>query len=80
MTGWNLAAPYAASREYGDRWYDEERSAVLVVPSVLSPFECNVLINQQYAQSRLIEVARPVPASLDERLRMLLARGGPRRP
>ena len=27
VAGWNLAAPYTASREYGDRWYDAERSA-----------------------------------------------------
>jgi len=48
LVHFNLAAPYSARRKYGDRWYDAERSAVLVVPSVLSPYECNVLINQRH--------------------------------
>lgn len=73
LPDWHRARPYAASRSYGDKWYDEGRSAVLIVPSVLSPFERNVLINAQQAQSRSIEVGEPYPASLDERLRALLA-------
>jgi len=69
---WNAPSPYTASREYGDAWYDERRTAVLIVPSVVSPFECNVLINQEHLDARRIEVGAPVRALLDDRLRMLL--------
>jgi RES domain-containing protein len=38
-----------ASQAYGDRWYDEQRSLVLFVPSLAAPgIERNVLINQRH--------------------------------
>ena len=39
LAGWDAPAPYSASRQHGDRWYDERRTAVLVVPSVYG-YEC----------------------------------------
>src|SRR5712692_1702483 len=47
VVGWD-AADLIASRSFGDQWYDSERSAVLLVPSVVSRIERNVLINQQH--------------------------------
>ena len=39
----------AASQAFGDRWYDEQRTAVLLVPSLVAPgLEWNVAINQQH--------------------------------
>lgn len=39
----------AASQAFGDRWYDEQRTAVLLVPSLAAPgLEWNVAINQQH--------------------------------
>ncbi len=41
----------AASQEFGDRWYDEQRSAVLLVPALAAPgLEWNVAINQQHPE------------------------------
>jgi len=72
LPGWQAGQPNAVCQDYGDRWYDEQRSAVLVAPSVLSPFESNMLIHQSHPQSRLIEVGEPLPAVMDDRLIKLL--------
>jgi RES domain-containing protein len=40
-----------ASQRFGNRWYDEQRSLVLLVPSLVAPgLERNVLINQRHPQ------------------------------
>ncbi len=67
LRGWD-AYPYGPSRTYGDAWYDRMESAVLVVPSVLSPFEPNVLINQRHPEFASISASEPAPAVLDPRL------------
>lgn len=64
LPGWD-AYPYGPSCPYGDAWYDRMDSAVLVVPSVLSPFEPNVLINQRHPEFGSISASDPVPAVLD---------------
>jgi len=39
----------AASQAFGNRWYDEQRTSVLLVPSLVAPgLEWNVAINQQH--------------------------------
>src|SRR5262245_57327662 len=48
LPGWDRE-DYAMSRPYGDAWYDAGEAAVLVVPSVLSPYEPNALINQRHS-------------------------------
>jgi len=58
---------YTASREYGDEWYSSGRTAVLWVPSVVSPYESNVLFNQQHKDFRRIVVGEPISAHLDPR-------------
>ena len=72
LPGWDKPTPNPVSRKYGDSWYDAQRSAVLMVPSVLSPFECNVLIHQAHRDSRGIEVGEPIRAALDARLTALV--------
>ena len=67
LPGWD-AYPYGPSQAYGDAWYDRMESAVLVVPSVLSPFEPNVLINQRHPEFGGIAASDPAPAVLDQRL------------
>lgn len=59
---------YGLSQPLGDAWYDEGAAAVLVVPSVLSPFEPNVLINQDHPDSAGIRVSAERLAALDRRL------------
>ena len=60
---------HAPFREIGDDWYDRAETAVLWVPSVVSPVETNVLVNQAHRDFARI-VAHPLgPARIDPRLR-----------
>jgi RES domain-containing protein len=67
LPGWD-GPDYGVSRPYGDAWYDSGETAVLIVPSVLSPFEPNVLINQRHVDARSIELSLELPALFDQRL------------
>jgi RES domain-containing protein len=57
------------SRVFGDRWYDERRSAVLLVPSVvtLGP-EMNVVINVDHPDFKYLKADPPRPVQWDARL------------
>jgi RES domain-containing protein len=58
-----------ASREFGSRWYEENRTAVLVVPSVAAGGrQRNVLINQRHAQFHLLSASAPETVVWDSRL------------
>ena len=63
LPGWD-SDDKTASQRFGDRWYDEHRSLILLVPSLAAPgLERNVLINQRHP-----EFSR-VTASAAERVR-----------
>jgi RES domain-containing protein len=64
---WN-ASDQRASRRFGDRWYDEKRSAVLIVPSAVVRAERSVVINQQHPEFRKIRASQAKPVVWDERL------------
>ncbi len=69
LPGWDADAR-AISRRFGDRWYDEQRSLVLVVPSLAAPgLERNVLINQRHPQFALAKASAPAPVVCHPRLR-----------
>lgn len=56
------------SREFGRKWIDESRSAILFVPSVVSREENNVLINPNHKDSSGIKVGPEKPVRWDARL------------
>jgi len=60
---------YTASRAIGDKWYDRDETAVLWVPSLVSPYESNILFNQRHRDFSQIIVADPTLAHVDPRLR-----------
>ena len=62
------ASEYSKYRVIGDDWYERGETAVLWVPSVASPFESNVLFNQQHRDFSQIRVSDPIPARVDPRL------------
>ncbi len=62
------ADDFMATRALGNRWYDRGRTAVLWVPSVVSPYESNVLFNQRHADFIRLEVEPRRPAPVDQRL------------
>lgn len=57
-----------ASRRLGSQWVDEQRSAVLIVPSVVARIENNVVINAQHPQFAKITHSLEKPLTWDERL------------
>jgi RES domain-containing protein len=59
---------FEASQAFGDRWYDERRTVVLLVPSVVTQVERNVLINQEHSDFPLVRASQAVPVRWDARL------------
>lgn len=55
-------------RPIGDAWLAERKSALLLVPSAIIPFEQNVLINPLHPDSGRIAVAEITPFPWDARL------------
>jgi RES domain-containing protein len=63
------AWPHPASTQVlGSRWFDEQRSVALDVPSAVVPHERNVLINPLHPAFREVEVGEPRPFPVDPRL------------
>ncbi len=77
IADFDTARTYESCRAIGDRWHESVSSAVLIVPSRLSPFECNLLIHPAHKDTVRVRVGDALPARLDERLKSLLAK--PRR-
>ncbi len=68
LPGWD-AEDVATSRSFGDRWLQENRSAVLRVPSVVTEGrEYNIAINPLHPQAVRIEVSAPELIRWDLRL------------
>jgi len=59
---------FEAARAFGDRWYDERRTPVLMVPSVATRIERNILLNQEHPDFARIRASQPSPVRWDERL------------
>lgn len=68
---WRDSPPGLASQGRGDSWVRERSSAVLRVPSVVLPEECNYLLNPAHPDFREIEIGKPSPLVLDPRLASL---------
>ena len=66
-TGWDTE-PSPVAKSFGSRWLREMRSAVLFVPSVLSPGDRNVLVNPSHPEVIRIEVGLETPVRWDGRL------------
>ena len=62
------APSFEATQAFGDRWYDERRTPVLIVPSVVTRVERNVLINQEHSEFPLVRATQAVPVRWDARL------------
>jgi RES domain-containing protein len=68
VPGWD-AEDMTASRWFGDSWIRENRTAVLIVPSVITQGrESNIVFNPLHSQFALISVQEPEPVLWDEHL------------
>jgi RES domain-containing protein len=52
----------------GDQWLISKRTAVLVVPSAITPTEYNYLLNPEHPDFSSIKIGSPEPFALDGRL------------
>ncbi len=55
-------------KAFGQRWYEEKRSALLIVPSIPARIERNILINPAHPDAKSITHDLPEPVWWDDRL------------
>ena len=65
---WRSDEPSPLTQALGSEWQRSAKSAALVVPSVLVPQECNVLLNPEHPDIDEIMVTYPEPFTFDGRL------------
>jgi RES domain-containing protein len=65
---WRSDEPSQSTQALGSEWQQSGRSAALVVPSVLVPQECNVLLNPEHPDIDKIMVSYPEAFTFDARL------------
>ena len=66
--GWDAGPSGRASLQFGTAWLRSASSALLRVPSVIVPDECNVLINPRHPDSRGIAAVKVRKWLYDPRL------------
>ena len=57
-----------AARRFGRQWYEENRSAILIVPSVVARMERNVVVNGLHPDFEGLTVGLETPVWWDRRL------------
>ena len=65
---WRISPPPAETKEIGDRWVKEGRSAVLALPSAISPVDTNFLLNPAHADFKRIRIHPSIDYDFDPRL------------
>jgi RES domain-containing protein len=65
---WRITPPPAETMEIGDRWVQERHSAVLALPSVISPADTNFLLNPEHPDFKRIRIHPPINFDFDPRL------------
>ena len=64
---WRTEPPPPSTRQIGDRWVREARSALLTLPSVIIPGEPNYLLNLAHPDFKKISIGKPEPFAFDPR-------------
>jgi RES domain-containing protein len=67
-THWRTSPPPEGTLAVGDQWVRERRSAILVVPSAISPDDRNFLLNPEHPDFKRIRIASPIDYEFDPRL------------
>ncbi len=67
-TKWRVHPPPIETKEIGDRWVQERRSAVLALPSAISPADTNFLLNPEHPDFKRIRIHPPIDYDFDPRL------------
>ncbi|PZQ12411.1 MAG: hypothetical protein DI565_16450 [Ancylobacter novellus] len=67
LAGWDDFPP-VVSKAYGETWFQDKRSLLLIVPSVVARQEQNVLINPTHSEFPLARASLHQPVHWDKRL------------
>jgi len=67
-TNWRVSPPPQETKEIGDRWIRERRSAVLALPSAISPADTNFLLTPEHPDFKRIRIHPPTDFDFDPRL------------
>ncbi|WP_019143304.1 RES family NAD+ phosphorylase [Noviherbaspirillum massiliense] len=67
LAGWD-AEQATVARQIGNRWIDEQRSAILLVRSVVAREEWNAIVNPRHPDALKLVPSAPAPVQWDERL------------
>jgi RES domain-containing protein len=67
LPGWHEAS-CLVPKAFGEQWVAQQRSAILIVPSVVARMERNILINPAHPQAKGIACSLPEPVWWDARL------------
>src|SRR6266516_1424930 len=62
---WRVLPPPRETREIGDCWIGEQRSAVLALPSAISPVDKNFLLNPEHPDFKRIRIASSADYDFD---------------
>jgi RES domain-containing protein len=66
-SGWD-AKNESICKAFGQAWYDQQRTAILLVPSIPARLERNILINPVHSDAGAITHELPEPVWWDDRL------------
>ena len=65
---WRVFPAPVETKEIGDRWIQDRRSAVLALPSAISPADTNFLLNPEHRDFKRIRIASPIDFGFHPRL------------
>ena len=65
---WRRTPAPASLQNIGRAWLGADRAAILRVPSVIVPLECNYLLNPRHPDFERLRVHAPEPFRIDKRL------------
>lgn len=65
---WNVFPHPLSTKELGQQWVDAQSSALLKVPSSVSPREANYLLNPEHPDANSVEVAAILDHGFDRKL------------
>lgn len=65
---WRRLAWPRSTQQIGARWFEDQDSVILQVPSAIVPQQHNYLINPQHPHFQALKIEGPVPFEIDPRL------------
>ena len=66
--GWRVSPWPRSTQRIGSRWFEDQDSVILQVPSAIVPRQHNYLINPQHPHFQELRIEGPTPFEIDPRL------------